>query len=348
VNRRQRGLLIAKTDHIGDFILAAEAIRMLAKAFRESNEEAEVCVLVGRGVYDLACSEISMPKLSLRYPVAMLQARLFANDPALAGVWSQFVSFRHHPTLLEDILFYSIKTSSSYGLIGSELDADVWPNNLRKFNPGNSLDYPKITDTHSPRELEANRRLLSMLGVDALSYAPRLNSFQVSDDKVLLICPHASSAIRCYPIEKIEFVLAGLRLPAPWRISICVEASKLHDGLRLQDYARRQLGISTELVVPPDILTFCQNIASSGAVLSMDSAAAHIACTLKKPGVFLLGGGHYGSFGPWRSSDDQFWLTNHLPCFNCNWKCSRSAAECITEIDSSEIISCLRTICSVT
>ena len=34
-------------------------------------------------------------------------------------------------------------------------------------------------------------------------------------------------------------------------------------------------------------------------VLSVDSAALHIAATLQKPVVGIIGGGHYGRFYPW-------------------------------------------------
>lgn len=83
------------------------------------------------------------------------------------------------------------------------------------------------------------------------------------------------------------------------------------------------------------------SMAAAGCVLSMESAAAHIACALGKAGVFLIGGGHFGAFAPWTTRPNQVWLTNELPCFGCDWNCVRSTPECITHVPPTAITTAL-------
>jgi ADP-heptose:LPS heptosyltransferase len=339
----QRGVLIAKTDHIGDFIIGIEAIRMIFEYVKSEFPDEERVLLVRKNVAPIARCElpalkiVEMPELSTRYPIAMFQARRAATSTALSGRWRKFISFRHHPTLLEDILFDTLQSEKSYGLGGSELDAKTWPNQLRKVKYDMTALYPNLNECAGvPREIEANRRLLNLVGIKSDNYLPKLASFNVNNGRTLLICPHASATIRCYPLEKLIRALELCTLPTGWRFIICVERSKLSDARRIADSLASR-SVLVEITTPHDTLEFCRSIAAAGAIFSMDSAAAHIACALRKPGVFVLGGGHYGSFGPWTSASGQIWLTNHLDCFNCNWLCTRTSPECITNVAPSEI-----------
>jgi ADP-heptose:LPS heptosyltransferase len=76
-------------------------------------------------------------------------------------------------------------------------------------------------------------------------------------------------------------------------------------------------------------------------VLSLESAPAHLAAALNKPGVFLLGGGHYGMFAPWQRSERQIWLSEAMDCYNCQWHCSMAEAFCVTRIKPVTIANAL-------
>jgi ADP-heptose:LPS heptosyltransferase len=86
-----------------------------------------------------------------------------------------------------------------------------------------------------------------------------------------------------------------------------------------------------------DLPRFVELLSAAEGVLSMDTAGAHIACALDKPTVIILGGGHYGVFGPWGRSERQEWITHTVPCLNCNWVCHRNRTECIVDITPTRI-----------
>ena len=73
-------------------------------------------------------------------------------------------------------------------------------------------------------------------------------------------------------------------------------------------------------------------ISLSPAVLTMETAHAHIAGALGVPAVVITGGGHYGIFAPWAESQNFRWLVNPLPCFGCNWRCIYDRPLCIQDI----------------
>jgi ADP-heptose:LPS heptosyltransferase len=78
-------------------------------------------------------------------------------------------------------------------------------------------------------------------------------------------------------------------------------------------------------------------ISEAPLVLTVDTFSAHLAAALDIPMVCLIGGGHYGDFGPWQNSPRQHWITNPLPCFGCDWICSRDRVECVQDITVNQV-----------
>ena len=70
-----------------------------------------------------------------------------------------------------------------------------------------------------------------------------------------------------------------------------------------------------------------------------DPLAEHVASGT--PGVALLGGGHFGCVAPWSKNVSFTWLSKPLPCFHCEWLCSRAENECLTTIRPAAIADAL-------
>jgi ADP-heptose:LPS heptosyltransferase len=96
--------------------------------------------------------------------------------------------------------------------------------------------------------------------------------------------------------------------------------------------------------VSPDIDAAAERISSARLVFSMESGPAHLATALDKPGVFILGGGHYGVFAPWGNPKRQHWIHEPLICYHCNWKCKFDEAKCVTEIPPSRIVTAMNSL----
>jgi ADP-heptose:LPS heptosyltransferase len=83
---------------------------------------------------------------------------------------------------------------------------------------------------------------------------------------------------------------------------------------------------------PTSVAELAEAVARAELVLTAESAAAHLAAAFDRPALVVIGGGHYGQFGPWRRSARQVWITNTLECFGCDWRCVHPAPYCLTRI----------------
>lgn len=82
-------------------------------------------------------------------------------------------------------------------------------------------------------------------------------------------------------------------------------------------------------------------VGTATLVLTVDTFAAHLAVASDAPTVCLIGGGQFGDFGPWQHSPRQQWISNPLPCFGCNWQCTRAHAECLQNITSATVLNAI-------
>ena len=98
--------------------------------------------------------------------------------------------------------------------------------------------------------------------------------------------------------------------------------------------------------VTPTIDDLIEALAGSTAVLTSETATAHLAAALDLPMVCLLGGGHYGCFAPWSRSERQIWLSHPMDCYDCRWECIHPQPYCITKISANGIVDALRRVIS--
>jgi ADP-heptose:LPS heptosyltransferase len=85
-------------------------------------------------------------------------------------------------------------------------------------------------------------------------------------------------------------------------------------------------------------------VGAATLVLAVDTFATHLAVASDVPTVCLIGGGQFGDFGPWQRSPRQRWISNPLPCFGCNWQCTRTRVECLQDIAPSMIVSAIEAV----
>jgi ADP-heptose:LPS heptosyltransferase len=82
---------------------------------------------------------------------------------------------------------------------------------------------------------------------------------------------------------------------------------------------------------------FVRALAAAPLVVTTESAAAHLATAMDRPVVVIIGGGHFGQFGPWRRSERQVWLTKTMECIGCNWHCLYPEAHCVTGVSPQAV-----------
>jgi len=320
-----------KPDGIGDFFLSSGVIRLLAREFGEENltiATLPVMESVVRGQFPRAAF-IPLPIRKRRVLLNVFVANCIRCFPAwltlLRSPHDVSISLRHMRDYLMNVLFYSLRSPlrlvCDNQLLGNGRPVRRWTERafMAAFRPV-VLPYPaggSGAEGGVPRELEANRRLVSRaLGRDVAiaEIWPELR--WVGDSPVTgdywLCSPFANGGGKDYPLEHwaelFRLVAQVNEVPA------LVLTGSLDQRGRLEEFARvitrswPEAASRISIVHSPDLQQFIDLIAGSALVLTVDTAAAHAATALDRPTLVLYSGQQYGVFAPWVRSGRQRWI----------------------------------------
>jgi ADP-heptose:LPS heptosyltransferase len=341
-------VVLFKPDRIGDFVLATGVIDLFQKEFAGQ----KLKLVVSELLEDLARHQfpdlevIAIPRSGDSFGSGLVSNFFVAKRLLRDANPEKLISLRYHPTLYEDLILRGLSRAQSYGSGPTDLGGGHELLRLRKFKPGTAFSYPDQSGLPDwPLELEAHRRLAEVVLNRAVSpgeVTPSMSRFASESNGSLLILPFGSEAIRNYPRALLVEAVRAAGLPEGIEIRLSGERSQstaLDElaGLLSKPAGRRQV----HTVYPQSIVGLAEEVAAARCVLTMESAGAHLAAALDKPSVTIIGGGHFGAFGPWQKSKRQKWLFEQKDCFHCNWQCRHPKPICITDIPPQTVAKAL-------
>jgi len=346
---RHFSTIIFKVDAIGDFVLSLSAIRLLT----EQCGEERCCLVLSPTVAQIAKQEfpgvqvVALGATNYAGSIRSIIPRLPDDRKKLSRIGGdRLVVLRHQRAPYHHLLLSWIRASERFGIEDTQ-PSWIQPYNRTSFTsrlthtvpaPPCGPGGPQATGVC--RELQLHSDLLSAVlssPVKASELLPSFTRAQATGDACFLVAPFAGDPIKNYPVSQLVKILCATqpRLSVPLRIA----GSPAQRGL-LQALSRelKDAGVSEVDICCPDALSqYVNMVASARLVLTMDSATAHIATALDRPTVVILGGGHYGQFGPWQKSEKQIWLTHPMDCFHCNWQCIHPQPQCIVSISADAV-----------
>ncbi len=332
--------VIYKPDAIGDFLLAAGVIR----------ETLNRCP----GEWVLVCSpEVSRMAREM-FPSLKLQildgSNRIDSGNALKKIRSMrsfcrthqvenLLCFRHALTGMDHVLLNWLQPGFSSGTVGSPLSVSS-PGPFRKFQFKASVPYP-VTRGDLPLEVHAHLAVVNRLTeieleeADCKPFLPPVSGEKATPPE-LAVFPVSRSFLRNYPLDKLASAV-NLFMRAFPEYQVRIYGTK-SDEESLTTFSGR-INDKTRMAIeyPDSIVSAAARIKASSLFLGMDSAPAHIATILDKPGVLILAGGQYNHFAPWRNSARQVWLSAELPCYHCNWNCKYNEPLCITKLTPEQV-----------
>ena len=339
--RRVYRLVILKLDRLGDGVLALGAVRLLIK---ESG---------GQGIL-LIVSSVAEALFRREFP----EAELLVMPPFSGSFWPDFVkTMARHASKLRSIradhlvclrhqasdYLHAIVALMQVRQVHASCWPHVWERVCLSYPKGGQVAYPQQAE-EGCLELEAHRRVVQeVLGqpVDFHEILPVLQSGDQKCESMLLVCPVAGSMIRQYPPELLAQAVKGfLQNHAGMGLTFCMPPGA-DDAPWTHAMKEAGLDGACHWVRPESLEELLQAINAAHLVLAPDSAPAHLVTAMNKPGVFLLGGGHYGMFAPWRTSGRQIWLNHPMSCNQCRWSCVQPEPFCITRISPAAIAAAL-------
>lgn len=350
--KQRKRLGIFKADGIGDFVLSSEAIRQLIGAHGPTN----VCLIVSPEVQSLATALFpEVEALPIVPGHAALEEKIFGlsrlRSAVKAMVYDEVVCLRHYRTAYENAILRSLHTGrlvllSNQATVGVDSSGALIPKNFHCVSPeaSGTVDRNDV----APLEWQYHAAVLSASlgrGIRPQSMRPNWDNQRKPPKEsapFMLISPFTGSHIRDLPLNLVSTAAEQAHSNGIKHLVLTGTKRQAED---LNIYARA-LGPAlplcrVDVIHPTDLPALVDLVAEASLILTAETSTAHIATAIDKPALVLIGGGHYGWFAPWRRSEKQVWLTNRLPCFDCNWRCPYEEPLCITRISSSLLKSVL-------
>lgn len=78
-----------------------------------------------------------------------------------------------------------------------------------------------------------------------------------------------------------------------------------------------------------------------------DSGFTHISKSLKVPTIGIIGGGSFGNFFPYNTSNKERLLYYSMDCFGCEWKCTKDKPFCVQNVKVDEVYNDVITLMSI-
>ncbi len=342
--KKNLDICILKPDRVGDFVLAVQTIKTIVSRWGPTN-----CVLVVSPTSEELAKDL--------FPDVQLEiVRPFGERNITSAVWNLFkfrfligryrfkilVCLRHLRFPQEEIMLGLVDAEQFIRSVNPEIENrmdSIYSDTLLQHN---IINYPTVARNSLCLEQEAHLQILEILlesKLDSEVVKSRIECNPKMSKRRILLSPFSSSTIKEYPVEKFQdaFVLLTKHMSIP--IILCATQSDEERANRMAKSIQSVYQEAVEILLPSSIHQYIQEVADSYMVVTVDNATAHIATALDLNCVVLVGGGHYGRFGPWRHSHRQVWLTNQLPCFGCNWVCSQQQPFCVRNISPLDVAS---------
>lgn len=312
-------LFVLKPDGIGDFILATGALRALANEVGEKNLTLcvrTVLVPLARHQFPRA-TVLDLPTAAQRRVLNLFVRNFLACLPLfrkLRGMrFEASISLRSMRNYLETALFFAPRArrfvACENRLVGHRT-RHVVESLAARARGAELIDYP-APPARVPLEIEAHRRVVARVlerDVEIDDVMPRLTATPATAGH-WICAPVSKLAAKDFPFERwVEIFLAVRPLAEAQKLLL---AGAREDAPRLEIFARllRENGFQNcEVIFPESLVHYVDLIAGAALVLTIDTAAAHMATALDRPTLILFSELHRGMFAPWHRSQRQNWL----------------------------------------
>lgn len=362
-----RRVLVARADHLGDLVLFSGALGRIRRLYPQAR--ITLSTLERWHAYVEHCPHIDrwLPWERLEQEVLLSRetGSLFGQRmPRSLERFARQARFRLGAPreLFPDVLILPMRSPTG-GPRGTHRIAEGLAARLRFGIEGDWANQTEEEDLaarslYSARlfvppearwkhELDVTGDFLRAMGDETLCGAPAPEFWSTSEDRewalgairrsygrvTLALCPGAAGRERVMPPEFWAAVIAAVPEPeldlhifgSAGERGLCAEIATmvriLANVKRVEDWSGgtslRQLGE-------------CLRLAT--VVLAPESGPLHLAISLGRPTVGVVGGGHYGRFLPWGNPAINRIVCQRMECFGCGWRCHHPTIRCIEEV----------------
>ena len=334
----KKSLLIIRLDAIGDFVIFLDTFKEYRKLYPPDEWE---ITLMGNGVWSDLATCLPYADEYLFIDVDKFISNMFYRLGLLLDVSRRSYNVIIEPTFsrryfLEDTFVRICSAEKKIGSIGDlsnisgrrKRRSDKWYTDLIPATNGIELELERNAEFFRGLGLKSFRASSPTLPMD-LFPEPVLKKTETKKP-YFLVSPGASWQPKRWKEKGFAMVARKVYKKTGWPPLLCA-------GPGDEALAKRVITFAPELpwinmAGMTSLIDLIWLINNSELVISNDSAAVHIASSLTRPVVCIIGGGHFGRFFPYGDLEQNRIVYNKMDCFNCDWQCIYSSVRCLEEI----------------
>jgi len=345
--KKNEGVLIVRTDAVGDFFLWTAVAGFYADLFPGKR----LTFLCNKTSYGAAAA-ISLWEKVIPLDVVQFRKDFKYRFKMLRQIKAQGYSVAIQPTFTRDLFCGDslVRASDANQRIGYYGEVPNQDGFLRFIF---DRVFTRLVDVNQGSISEFDRNIHFAREVGSLNrpeYMPLAKQDEVIQEISLIgsyfvLCPGASSNITIWPLENYISLIKNIL--ANFKVSIVICGSEL-EAVK---------GVEIVKQCGPRVISLCgktslselvEVIRNASLLIGNDSSGVHIAASVDTPSICLLGGGQFGRFFPYPNSFPGKFppiaVFNNMPCFNCNWICTASAyikggvAPCVENISVDRVL----------
>ncbi|HMD60695.1 MAG TPA: glycosyltransferase family 9 protein [Opitutaceae bacterium] len=316
-------MLVYKIDRLGDWLLAEPTLARIVAATRARGgtvavwaaHESEALIAWRHLGFTVETVAFDPRGMGAKLRRAWALVRLLATYRA-----REFISLRYSPEPIREFVLAHVAADETYAL--------SW-----RLVPG----PPEAV----PHEIARHHAILRACGLepaDARELLPKFPGRRDAPSPRVVLSPFSSAPIKDWR-DNSWCEIAPALVARGLHIAIWVGPGQKSRAEGLARMLSERVGEGNVSVRSGALCDLAEAVSEAPLVLTVDTFTAHLAAALDVPMVCLIGGGHYGDFGPWQNSPRQRWVTHALPCFGCDWQCSRARVECLEDIEPAAVLS---------
>lgn len=346
-NQVSKEILIVRTDLLGDFIVWANAYRLLCQKFRNENFK---IVLLGNEAWTKLAERLNIfDKI-----ISINRKKYFKNFSYRKKIIYE-VNKSNFEFLLQTSYSRDFAVADSITRNVSSKNKIAFKRNPEaEFGIWNMLSnqwYTKLiqADLNTTFEFYRILQFLNSFGMHLEKYSTTFdNIFRKNDlqDKYFVILPGASAARRCLEPQKFAELIRKISAVTNLKCVICGAPNEVEIGKKIETDLQ---GITAENKIgKTSLVELGEILANAEFVLGNETGTLHYAAALNVPAICVLGGGHFRKVMPY---DEKITSNKFLPlvvykemeCFNCNWRCKyvtdkNTVVPCISNLTTDYIL----------
>lgn len=158
---------------------------------------------------------------------------------------------------------------------------------------------------------------------------------QLNDSKkIITMAPISDGELRNWPLEYFSELCRSAI--AKCDVQILLLGTKLQRQ-KIDSISKLDPENIWNLAGELSLLESASVVKKSDLFIGNDSGFTHIAKALKKNLIGIIGGGCYGMFFPYNTSDRERLLFHQLDCFGCEWRCHLDRPYCVQNVTVEQV-----------